>query len=101
MNDEIRRAAERLVSSAELVDLMMPSAADSVMQDCADVARAYLEEHPNDAPDWYTAAEIDEWLRGKSYCSEIRAELAELIATNYQLAFNKGFSMGKAHGVAS
>lgn len=59
------------------------------------VMTAYLADHPADAPDWYSTDEIFNWLKLKRYSVEIAKELAELIATNYQLAFNKGFSMGQ------
>jgi hypothetical protein len=60
------------------------------------LADAYLAEHPAGAPDWYSPSEIENWLLTRNYCKEIATELAGLIAANYQLAFNKGFSMGQS-----
>lgn len=63
------------------------------------LAEAYAADHPEGVPDWYSRTEIFEWLCRMNYSKEIANELAELIATNYQLAFNKGYEIGMRKAV--
>lgn len=87
-NDELRAAAKLLQSKNTIANRY--DNAGSLL------ARAYLAEHPEGAPNWYSKAEISHWLRIKNYSSQIAEELAGIIAANYQLAFEKGFAMGKS-----
>lgn len=57
---------------------------------------AWIREHPEDAPNWYSPEEIYDFLKRHNYSDQIAKELSVLIAPNWQLAFNKGFSMGES-----
>jgi len=90
------RKLRKLLSASKRVRKVPnpPIAHDDYDRDTRLLSTAYLAEHPEGAPDWYSEAEINSWLRRKNYCEQIANELAGIIATNYQLAFNKGFAMG-------
>lgn len=45
------------------------------------------------APIWYTADEMEHWLRCQKYAPNIAKELAEGYAYNLQRAFEKGFEI--------
>ncbi len=45
-------------------------------------------------PTWYTVDEIRDWLKREHYAPYIADKLAEKITAHWQLAFEKGWSMG-------
>lgn len=63
----------------------------------ADAIRAAVVEERATlkAPTWCTPDEMKHWLLRQNYSEQIASELAQIIATNYQLAFEKGFEMGQ------
>lgn len=93
MTTALKAAAERRLADAYTDDPDIGCSQRDL--DNETLADAWLAEHPADAPDWYSSPEIREWLMRLHYSGEIASELAPTIATNYQLAFNKGFEMSK------
>lgn len=56
---------------------------------------ASSETSPPVAPIWYTEDEIHHWLRRHNYSEEISKELSGFYAKHMQLAFEKGYDMGR------
>ena len=54
-----------------------------------------IKEPDDKPPNWYSEDEMYHWLTRDNYSEQIARELAKKIAYNYQLAFNKGYEIGK------
>ena len=62
--------------------------------------RRFPRQEMDKPPKWFTTNEIHHWLICHRYSEEIATELAEVIATKLQEAFEKGWAMAAKHGQA-